>query len=85
MHLLTLGAYWHPVTVNDTSRVRVLLNVPFSARCFLTSSLRRHSTPFWISLNAPYGARCFLTKFLSEQHLDLVPNVLMHLMALGAF
>ncbi len=36
MHLLTLGAYWHPVTVNDTSRVRVLLNVPFSARCFLT-------------------------------------------------
>ena len=36
-------------------------------------------------LNVPFGARCFLTKFLSEQHLDLVPNVLMHLMALGAF
>ena len=26
MHLLALGAYWHPVTVNDTSWVRVLLN-----------------------------------------------------------
>ena len=74
-----------PETEHKKALADAGLNVPFGARCFLTSSLRRHSTPFWISLNAPYGARCFLTKFLSEQHLDLVPNVLMHLMALGAF
>ena len=39
----------------------------------------------WPSLNAPFGARCFLTD-QGQGLADLVPyDVLMHLLALGAF
>ena len=36
-------------------------------------------------LNAPYGARCFLTKARIFVDRDMLTQVLMHLMALGAF
>ena len=36
------------------------------------------------SLNAPYGARCFLT-YPRQVYVIVYRNVLMHLMALGAF
>ena len=36
-------------------------------------------------LNAPYGARCFLTRRMNRVADDLERQVLMHLMALGAF
>ena len=36
-------------------------------------------------LNAPYGARCFLTSQYLEAGRILGTEVLMHLMALGAF
>ena len=36
-------------------------------------------------LNAPYGARCFLTRFSETPEAPSFTDVLMHLMALGAF
>ena len=60
------------------------LNAPYGARCFLT--LRRiSSTRIFPSLNAPYGARCFLTQEMKDFLGSPAENVLMHLMALGAF
>ena len=61
------------------------LNAPFGARCFLTPltwiiSMQVTTT----GLNAPYGAWCFLTKSQGEERPALA-DVLMHLMALGAF
>ena len=37
------------------------------------------------SLNAPYGARCFLTDQVAVAGVIAKAEVLMHLMALGAF
>ena len=37
------------------------------------------------SLNAPFGARCFLTHVGRHQGRRRLRNVLMHLLALGAF
>ena len=37
------------------------------------------------SLNAPFGARCFLTVAEYLKNLETILNVLMHLLALGAF
>ena len=41
--------------------------------------------PAYTSLNAPYGARCFLTQNITAQLAANGVEVLMHLMALGAF
>ena len=60
------------------------LNAPFGARCFLTGvswTLWAHSV---LRLNAPFGARCFLTDTDLER-VGLSRQVLMHLLALGAF
>ena len=69
-------------------RVKLLqqsrLNAPYGARCFLT--VRSHV--FLVSvrrgLNALYGARCFLTRIAAISGPESL-QVLMHLMALGAF
>ena len=37
-----------------------------------------------VSLNAPFGARCFLTGDF-EGYFEVKKDVLMHLLALGAF
>ena len=59
------------------------LNAPYGAPCFLTWIVAARG-PIEQSLNAPYGAPCFLTVVpLVWQHGH--DNVLMHLMALGAF
>ena len=58
---------------------------PFGARCFLTCKLQGktyiHEKE---SLNAPFGARCFLTEYAFVPE-GALANVLMHLLALGAF
>ena len=38
-----------------------------------------------LGLNAPYGARCFLTEGEKRTVVELQVDVLMRLMALGAF
>ena len=60
------------------------LNAPFGARCFLTNALWDQLDSLVRGLNVPFGAPCFLKGF------RLVPcsqgsDVLMHLLALGAF
>ena len=60
------------------------LNAPYGAWCFLTDQRGRPPVTGIESLNAPYGARCFLTSLLTLSR-RLVGDVLMHLMALGAF
>ena len=61
------------------------LNAPYGARCFLTSYHRPRLDADAGGLNAPYGARCFLTEIKSELDKRVFSQVLMHLMALGAF
>ena len=62
------------------------LNAPFGARCFLTSppapGCARGLRP---RLNAPFGARCFLTEHNVGLAVFADGQVLMHLLALGAF
>ena len=41
--------------------IRVSLNAPFGARCFLTFNLHELSDDVFRGLNAPFGAFCFLT------------------------
>ena len=59
------------------------LNAPYGARCFLTDDQDYSKIDATWGLNAPYGARCFLTIDWFKTY--LLPVVLMHLMALGAF
>ena len=61
------------------------LNAPYGARCFLTGEDWTLTPPPDARLNAPYGARCFLTRRYRYVDLREQPQVLMHLMALGAF
>ena len=63
--------------------ILVRLNAPYGARCFLTVGLCLTIKPA-TGLNAPYGAQCFLTDEL-EAGTQSPVEVLMHLMALGAF
>ena len=65
---------------------RVLgLNAPYGARCFLTTLHKPVAEEtLCLRLNAPYGARCFLTHSAGLA-VRSVRDVLMHLMALGAF
>ena len=60
------------------------LNAPYGTRCFLTEKFAGfiHRVT---GLNAPYGARCFLTRFSETPEAPSFTDVLMHLMALGAF
>ena len=69
-----------------TDRVlRRRLNAPYGARCFLTAGEKVLVKGMKSkSLNAPYGARCFLTRE-GPRHGPCAPDVLMRLMALGAF
>ena len=60
------------------------LNAPFGARCFLTLSKLWPGTDIFIEPNAPFGARCFPTGN-NEQGQEDSAEVLMHLLALGAF
>ena len=61
------------------------LNAPFGARCFLTDNISVNVLKFSHGLNAPFGARCFLTGGIASLVKKAVANVLMHLLALGAF
>ena len=61
------------------------LNAPYGARCFLTRIIPGAGIRAWGGLNAPYGARCFLTRFSETPEAPSFTDVLMHLMALGAF
>ena len=82
MHLLALGA-------SDGKQKRnardVSLNAPFGARCFLTLNSVKLNRPTIGGLNAPFGARCFLTRLSDAPANHGFPQVLMHLLALGAF
>ena len=73
-------------TLGTTTLVPPLtgLNAPFGARCFLTRVGDTQPTVNTRRLNAPFGARCFLTTS-NEQVKPLLVDVLMHLLALGAF
>ena len=83
MHLMALGAFWPSVLMPREIADGMGLNAPYGARCFLTL-IYLYNTNEEVGLNAPYGARCFLTHYISE-YLDNLTEVLMHLMALGAF
>ena len=61
------------------------LNAPYGARCFLTDPANDTTMDPWVCLNAPYGARCFLTDDDTRMTKTKLIQVLMHLMALGAF
>ena len=62
------------------------LNAPFGARCFLTVKMWGNSTgEIFDCLNAPFGARCFLTHNHRGGDVTSGIEVLMHLLALGAF
>ena len=61
------------------------LNAPFGARCFLTDEVQKVVNGNQArGLNAPFGARCFLTGG-AGLHAPADHEVLMHLLALGAF
>ena len=64
---------------------KVSLNAPYGARCFLTPESRSNDSQERPRLNAPYGARCFLTEDSFTNKALMLADVLMHLMALGAF
>ena len=61
------------------------LNAPFGARCFLTTEEALNEPGKPTRLNAPFGARCFLTDWEHKALPGYHPDVLMHLLALGAF
>ena len=61
------------------------LNAPYGAWCFLTESNWYARPTHARCLNAPYGAWCFLTYFDLNALVQSLHEVLMHLMALGAF
>ena len=61
------------------------LNTPYGAWCFLTICTITQSTALWTGLNAPYGARSFLTHRPLARQYPHQGEVLMHLIALGAF
>ena len=61
------------------------LNAPFGARCFLAQSPKPTNFGGTMSLNAPFGARCFLAPDRADHYHKLQSEVLMHLLALGAF
>ena len=65
--------------------IDVGLNAPYGARCFLTGTSPSPLNERKDGLNAPYGARCFLTAINEDEPTRSREDVLMHLMALGAF
>ena len=75
--------------VNDRDAERLHdrrgLNAPYGARCFLTIVCEKSEAELSVRLNVPYGARCFLTVCIGRIRHDSRLDVLMHLMALGAF
>ena len=64
---MTLPTVWRSVlsdmmlTITIRILVRLSLNAPCGARCFLTSARYLSHVASVERLNAPFGARCFLT------------------------
>ena len=62
------------------------LNAPYGAQVLSDLSFFESTAITSLkSLNAPYGARCFLTDKALQLLVLKTDDVLMHLMALGAF